>query len=100
MSDLIIKIYQLAVKQYGQHGMCCDTEVKTVARTPTGEGIAIVAGCVSSQTGSKHQSPVVGPGSGVQIWGKWEKSPIAKRPSQSGRPFKLVAERTGLEPAT
>ena len=26
--------------------------------------------------------------------------PIAKRPSHSGRPLKLVAERTGLEPAT
>ena len=84
--------------------MCCDTEVETVARTPTGEGIAIVVGCRQLTSRLKHQNPVVKPSfcirSGVQPSGSVGKNAHSIKAFPIGKAFKLVAERTGLEPAT
>ena len=84
--------------------MCCDTEVETVARTPTGEGIAIVVGCRQLTSRLKHQNPVVRLGFGVRrvykSGGLWAKIAHSKKAFPFRKAFKLVAERTGLEPAT
>ncbi|WP_421346857.1 hypothetical protein, partial [Aeromonas veronii] len=81
--------------------------MEIVARSPTGEGIAIVAGYrqLTSRL-KKHQSqvvrPVMKPGlvvrSGMQTCGSYGKNAHSKKAFPSGKAFKLVAERTGLEP--
>ena len=38
--------------------------------------------------------------SGVKVLGRWVKSAYSKKAFPFGKAFKLVAERTGLEPAT
>ncbi|WP_421341692.1 hypothetical protein, partial [Aeromonas veronii] len=78
--------------------------METVARTPIGEGIGIVVGCRQLTSRLKHQNPVVKPGfvlvlvyKSVGLMGKIAHS---KKAFPIGKAFKLVAERTGLEPAT
>ncbi|MFQ1792299.1 hypothetical protein ACK348_16885, partial [Aeromonas veronii] len=83
--------------------------MEIVVRTPIGEGIAIVAGYrqLTSRL-KKHQSQVVRPVmkpsfgicSGMQTCGSLDKTAHSKKAFPTGKAFKLVAERTGLEPAT
>ena len=84
--------------------MCCDTEVETVARSPTGEGIAIVVGCRQLTSRLKHQNPVVRLGFVFVLVckpvGLMDKTAHSKKAFPFGKALKLVAERTGLEPAT
>ncbi|WP_421352091.1 hypothetical protein, partial [Aeromonas veronii] len=78
--------------------------METVARTPTGEGIVIVMGRRQLTSRLKTSKPGretgLCVGSGVQIWRSLGKNAHSKKAFPSGKAFKLVAERTGLEPAT
>ncbi|MCX0422166.1 hypothetical protein ODY53_07245, partial [Aeromonas veronii] len=78
--------------------------METVARTPTGEGIVIAVGCRQLTSRLKTPKPGHETGlcvdSGVQPSGSVDKNAHSKKAFPIGKAFKLVAERTGLEPAT